>query len=289
MDKTHLLTNQQMATFVARGFLRFDELVSDDINQAVMAEIDAGSIQGAPAGTPLSQCYQGSSIRKLLDLPEIQGIIHSLVGADPLFDHDAVHVREPNQGSAQGMHADSIIDTRMDFDIQLMYFPHDIPLEMGGTLLLPGSHYRRVNEMDIARYQNMLGQVSMVCKAGTILVLHHGIWHCGRQNKTDKKRYMFKVRLNPQEPQVKLWNTDGLEAAGGNRELFTAHGDDPNFEQDVQYILSKFEPWFENASGRLEIVNRTKQWRFLTGDDNFDVHYWLTRLENKPSEGRPST
>jgi hypothetical protein len=53
--------------------------------------------------------------------------------------------------------------------------------------------------------------------------------------------------------------------------------------------LSKFEPWFENASGRLEIVNRTKQWRFLTGDDNFDVHYWLTRLENKPSEGRPST
>ncbi|MEM7737473.1 MAG: phytanoyl-CoA dioxygenase family protein [Deinococcota bacterium] len=284
MDKAHLLNNEQMATFVARGFLRFDELVPAELNQAVMAEIDAGGIQGAPAGTPLSQCYQGSSIRKLLDMPEIQGIIHSLVGADPLFDHDAVHVREPNQGSAQGMHADSIIDTRMDFDVQLMYFPHDIPLEMGGTLLLPGSHYRRVNEMDIARYQNMLGQVSMVCKAGTILVLHHGIWHCGRQNKTDKKRYMFKVRLNPQEPQVKLWNTDGLEDAGGSRELYASHKD----EHDVQYILSKFEPWFENASGRLEIVNRTKQWRFLTGDDNFDVHYWLSRLENKPSEGRPS-
>ena len=197
MDKQYLLNSQQMARFVAQGYLRFDALVPDDINRAVMAEIDAGGIRGAPAGTPLSQCYQGSAIRKMLDLPEVQGLIHSLVGPDPLFDHDAVHVREPNEGKAQGMHADSIIDTRLDFDIQIMYFPHDTPLEMGGTLLLPGSHYRKVNEMDIARYQNLLGQIPMACQAGSILVLHHGIWHCGRQNKTDQRRYMFKVRLNP--------------------------------------------------------------------------------------------
>jgi hypothetical protein len=23
-------------------------------------------------------------------------------------------------------------------------------------------------------------------------------------------------------------------------------------------------------------------WRFLTGDDNFDLSYWLSRLENAP-------
>jgi hypothetical protein len=282
IDKKYLLTSKQMAEFVARGFLRFDELVPEALNTAIMAEIDANAIKGETAGTPLSECYKGSSIRKMLDMPEIQGLIHSLVGANPLFDHDAIHVREPNQGSAQGMHADSIIDTRMDFDIQIMYFPHDIPLEMGGTLLLPGSQYRKVNEMDIARYQNMLGQIPMVCKAGSILVLHHGIWHCGRQNKTNQKRYMFKVRLNPQEPQVQLWNTDDLESAKGGRELYAGHKD----ENDIQYILSKFEPWFEDASGRLEIVNRIKQWRFLTGDNSFDVHYWMSRLENRPSQGK---
>ncbi len=282
LDKKYLLTSKQMAEFVARGFLRFDELVSLQLNQAIMAEIDAGGMKGEAAGTPLSKCYLGSNIRKLLDMPEIQGVIQSLVGVDPLFDHDAIHVREPNEGAAQGMHADSIIDTRMDFDIQIMYFPHDIPLEMGGTLLVPGSQYRKVNEMDIARYQNMLGQIPMVCKAGTILVLHHGIWHCGRQNKTNQRRYMFKVRLNPQVPQVKLWNTDDLDKAKGSREIFAGKKD----ENDIQYILSKSEPWFEDASGRLEIVNRIKQWRFMTGDDNFDVHYWLTRLENKPSQSR---
>ena len=280
IDKQHLLDSKQMAAFVARGFLRFDELVPDEINEAVMRDIDRQAIRGAPAGTPLSQCYAGTAIRRMLDLPQIQGLIQSLVGEDPLFDHDAIHVREPYEGKAQGLHADSIIDVRTHFDIQIMYFPHDVPLEMGGTLLLPGSHFRRVNEMDVAAYQNMRGQIPMVCKAGAILVLHHGIWHCGRQNKTDRRRYMFKLRLNPAVRQLRLWNTDDLtDDYYAPKEI---HSGFPR-SNDVQGILSKLEPWFEAASGRLEIVNRIKLWRFLTGDDNFDVHYWLGRLENMPA------
>ncbi len=281
VNKENLLNSKQMATFVAKGFLRFDELVPDEINQAAMAEIDAGPIPAAPAGTPLSQCYpEPSAFGHMLRMPKIEGIIQSLVGPDPLFDHQAVHVRQPNEDSAQGMHGDSIIDTRMHFDVQLMYFPHDVPLEMGGTLVVPGSHFRRINEMDIARYQNFVGQVQMVCKAGTILVLHHGIWHCGRQNKTNLKRYMFKVRLNPRVRQLRLWNTDDLTAdVSKHKPLFTG---ETNRVEDVQTVLGRMEPWFEDASGRLEIVNRIKMWRFLTGDDTFDVHYWLTRLENMP-------
>lgn len=42
--------------------------------------------------TPLSQCYPTPSLLgALLNLPEVQGIIESLVGPDPLFDHDFVH------------------------------------------------------------------------------------------------------------------------------------------------------------------------------------------------------
>lgn len=281
IDRKYLLDSKQMASFVARGFLRFDELVPAEINEAVMAEIDAGTIKAAPAGTPLSECYPApSAIGRMLNMPEIQGVIQSMVGPDPLFDHHAVHVRQANEGAAQGMHGDSIIDTRMHFDIQLMYFPHDVPLDMGGTLIVPGSQYRRINEMDIARYQNFLGQIPMVCKAGTILVLHHGIWHCGRQNKTNQKRYMYKIRLNPRVRQLRLWNTDDLETENAkHKPIFTR---DTNAVEDIQTILSRGEPWFEDAGARLEIVNRIKMWRFLTGDTNFDVHYWLTRLENMP-------
>ena len=279
MDEQQLLNSRQVAEFVARGFLRFDQVVPEDINQAVMQAIDAGSIHSYASGTPFSQCYpEPSPIGRMLRLPEIQGIIYSLIGPDPTFDHHAFHRRMPREGKAQGMHGDSIIDTRLHFDIQIMYFPHDVPLEMGGTLLVPGSHFRRINEMDIARYQNFVGQVPMVCKAGSILVLHHGIWHCGRQNQTDTIRYMYKIRLNPRVRQLRLWNTQDLDDDYGQPQpIFAGEQRD-----DIQAILAKPEPWFEDGDGRLEIVNRVRLWRFLTGDTNFDVHYWLTRLENMP-------
>ena len=282
VDKKYLLTTNQMASFATRGFLRFDELISPEVNEAVMAEIDAGTIQSPAAGTPLSTCYASpSSLGSMLRMPEVQGIIQSLVGPDPGFDHHAIHVRKPREGSAQGLHGDSIIDTRWHFDIQLMYFPHDISLEMGGTLLLPGSQFRRINEMDIARYQNMLGQVPMVCKAGSLLALHHGIWHCGRRNDTDQMRYMYKIRLNPRVRQLRLWNTDDLEAQM-SKDPFTTSGRWTSEDETIYSILANREPWFEAATGRLEVVNRIKFWRFLTGDDSFDVQYWLTRLENMP-------
>ena len=216
-----------------------------------------------------------------MQLPAIQGIVHSLVGPDPLFDHHAVHVRNPNEGKAQGLHGDSIIDTREHFDIQLMYFPHDIPIEMGGTLLLPGSQFRRINEADISRYQNFLGQIAMVCEAGTVLALHHGIWHCGRRNQTDCIRYMFKIRLNPRVRQCRLWNTEDLDRQMNLNPVLSAQARERQ-QESLFTILGKLEPWYENADGRLELVNRIRFWRFLTGNQEFDMNYWLTRLENQP-------
>lgn len=91
---------------------------------------------------------------------------------------------------------------------------------------------------------------------------------------------MFKVRLNPTVRQLCLWNTDDLtEETSRNQVLF---GPASKGEPDIQAILGKQEPWFEWADGRLELVNRIRLWRFLTGDETFDVHYWLTRLENMP-------
>ncbi len=146
---------------------------------------------------------------------------------------------------------------------EFFYFSHDTPREMGGTMFLPGSHFRRISESDVARYQNFLGQVPMVCEAGTVAVAHHGIWHCAQPNLTGNKRYMFKLRLNPTVRQRQLWNTHDIE--------------DP----EIGKILSTNHGWYGNEV-RLEIVNRIRFWRFLTGNDDFDVSYWLSRLENKP-------
>src|SRR4051794_35362791 len=104
VGKEYLLSSLQMAQFVARGFLRFDEFIPNDINDAIMKDIDAGTVKAQAAGTPLSQCYPPpSAVGEMLRLPKVAGVIQSLVGADPLFDHQAVHVREPNEDSAQAL------------------------------------------------------------------------------------------------------------------------------------------------------------------------------------------
>ena len=163
-----------------------------------------------------------------------------------------------------------------------MYFPQKTTREMGGTYFLPGSHLRKVNEASISRYQNIVGTKHAVCEAGTIFAMHMGIWHGGGFNASGEQRLMYKIRLNPTVRQRRLWNTDDLtEETGAPQPIFSpAH---PYDEDDVQTILCQSEPWYEIDTARLEYLNRIRLWRFLLGDDGFDAHYWMTRIENRPS------
>jgi Phytanoyl-CoA dioxygenase (PhyH) len=261
----NLLTSVQMAHFVANGSLRMDAVVPDEMNQQAIAVLKAG-VPAVPYGTPLSETFEdGSFVHRLVQLPEIAGAIHSLVGPEPTVDHHAVHIRKAHEGEAQDLHGDAIIDVRPDaFDMQLMYYPQEVTLEMGGTLSVPGSHLRRTNETDTGRYQNLRGQTRLTCPAGTVVFLHHGIWHGGRRNDSDIDRYMFKIRFNPTVRQVRLWNTEDL------------------YDDAVAAELNTSFPWYESATGRLEIYNRVKLWQALSGDDTFDPDYWVTRVSNRP-------
>ncbi|MEU0842145.1 phytanoyl-CoA dioxygenase family protein [Streptomyces sp. NPDC005962] len=263
--REQLMTSALMARFVAHGFLRLDSVVPDSLNDQALGVLAAG-VPAVPHGTPVAEAFpEGSFARSLLDLPAVAGALYSLVGPDPTIDHHAVHIRQPQEGRAQPLHGDAIIDVRPDaFDVQLMYYPREVTLEAGGTLIVPGSHLRRTNESDTGRYQNLLGQQRMVCPAGTVLILHHGIWHGGRRNDSGVPRYMFKIRFNPTVPQVRLWNTDDLG--------------DPAVAEELR---TRF-PWYEQATGRLELHNRIRLWRALTGDPSFDLDHWMTRVTNRP-------
>ena len=94
------LTTREMATFVANGYLRFDAVVPEEINEAAVEEMARlGAERLAPdgakpphTGTPLDECYPPpSAIGDYLRLPRVRGIVHSLVGEHPVFDHDWTH------------------------------------------------------------------------------------------------------------------------------------------------------------------------------------------------------
>ena len=281
--RTDLLSTGDMARFVARGFLRFDGLIPDEINRDFLERVMQDDVRSHPPGTLLADCYATCPpISALLQLPKVAGMIQSLVGLNPLFDHHAVHHCPPHQARAQDTHADSIVDVRSTaFDIQLMYYPHEVTASMGGTRYIPGSHFRRINEMAIARYQNIAGQQHVVCPAGTLLIMHHGIWHGGGCNRSGESRYMLKIRLNPTCRQVRLWNTDDLAALSvGPAAIFDP--DAYRHQDRIQTLFERPEKWFPMDESRLETVNRIRLWRALIDDPEFDSHYWLSRLENQP-------
>jgi hypothetical protein len=262
-----LLTAKEMASFVADGVLAFPAVVPEAINRAALADIEAGELLAdcGYRGERFAERYAGSALGQVYSLPRVAGAIRSLVGPEPIFDHHCLHV-QPARGGGGGWHADAVIDLKRHFDIQLMYFPHDTPREMGGTMILPGSQFRLVHESEVHRYQNFAGQRAVVCPAGTVLILHHNLWHTGQPNRTDRRRLMFKVRLAASHAQTRLFDTRGL--------------DDP----EVGRILGTPQPWM-GTDTRIEIINRIRLWRSLIGDESWDLSYWVSRLENDPEHG----
>ena len=299
------LTTREMAQFVVDGYLRFDAMVPEDINSRVIDELrDLQAVKlryamasvgmKAPAGseveipdiahpeslTPLSACYpEPSVLGEMLRLPEVQGIIQTLVGPDPLFDHDFVHYIPAKNPTGQHLHVDAVIDTRHpSFDIQLFYYPTAVAPGAGGTRFVPGTPLRHTRAEGVSRYQNILGEQQYSGSAGTILIMHQALWHAGQPNPSDAARWMYKIRLNPTVPQVRLWNLDDFdEVQNDARDHTFAH----LREDSVAQILRATHPWQQGHEVRYEQMERARVWRYLSGDENFDVDYYHTRMETR--------
>lgn len=308
MDKRVLLSTAQMAHFAARGFVELPAVVPHSINRQFLDDIgaaspkpdtpqghyanimDASLIPLVAPGTPLRSAYPANSaLQRLLQVPAVAGAIDSLVGPHSLLDHHFLHIAFPPHMypqeapalTSQPTHQDSTIDPRKAFDVQLFYFPHAVSANMGGTRFIPGSQFRIVSEAAVARYQNVLGQQHVVCPAGTVLMFHMGLWHGGGLNLSDEMRYMFKLRLCPTARQCRLWLDPAdqpLEKPSARPIFWTdGHPDQKHLHQ----VLTTPEKWFELDTGRLEFINRVRFWRYISGDENFDADYWVTRIENE--------
>jgi Phytanoyl-CoA dioxygenase (PhyH) len=246
VEKKHLLTAAQMAQFAVDGYIAFDAFVPQELNERVYADQEAG----------VGYWDKSQAIRDVFEYAPVKGILQSLVGANPVYDHSALHIVRAGQKEAQVWHQDSIIDARpLAFDIQAMYFSHDTPYEMGPTIILPGSHLRRVSNVSIGRYKNIVGQKRLVGKAGNIAFLHQALWHGAQPNELDKTRYMFKLRLRTGEPQRALFNTEDYNTP------------------DVRRIIGGGHHAWHGDQGRAENVQRAKLWRYLCGDDSVDVSF----------------
>ena len=128
----HLLSSVQMAQFVSSGYLKFDEMISKDLCAACLVEMRDNKGYLA-VGTPFEDTWpKGTALGDAFRLPQVRGLIHSLVGPDPLYDHHAAHLTPAGVMKGPNTHQDSVIDFRENyFDIQLS-------LGCGGSVPIPG-------------------------------------------------------------------------------------------------------------------------------------------------------
>ena len=261
----HLLGSATMAQFIGQGYLSFEEIVPREMCDELLGDIE--SFQGfEEVGSPFRNLWKDHVLGDIFRLPRVEGMIHSLVGSDPLYDHHAVHIVPPHTEVGAQLHQDSVTDLRENyFDIQISLFPQDTPPEIGGTAFLPGTHFRNIRTGEASFYQHVLGRKFADCKAGTILVWDTRLWHAARNNRTAKTRYMFKLRLNPTVPQVRLFDISGLDHPDVSKKLF---GGQPFFESDYRY----------------EMMKRVQRWRFVSDQPDYDFgEQFMRRIEHNPS------
>jgi len=215
----------------------------------------------------MAQFVASGYLRLECMVPKVQGLIRSLVGPNPLYNHHGPHITPTCQLRGPDTHQDSVIDFREDyFDIQLSLFADDTPDEMGRTLLMPRMHFRNVQTSEITVYQHMRGKVWATCPAGTIYVWNTRVWHGARCNHTDTDhdRYMYKLCLNSTSPQVRYFDTSDL--------------DDPA----IGDILNTHHGW-EGNEHRYKLMQRVKLWRFVSGQPDYDLgERFLRRIEYNP-------
>ena len=263
--REHLLSSKQMAQFVASGYVRIEGMVPEDLSRACLEEMRHNRGYLA-VGTPFEETWpKGTALGEAFRLPRVQGLIHSLVGPEPLYDHHFPHLTRAEETRGPNMHQDSVIDFRENyFDVQLSLFPVDTTDEMGGTFLVPGTQFRNVRTGEIAIYHHMRGKIWAACPGGTMFAWNTRVWHGARSNYTGQDRFMYKLRLNPTEPQIRNFDTSDLDDPEIGRILHTNHG-------------------WEGNEHRYEVMQRVRLWRFVSGQPDYDIgERFLRRIEYQP-------
>ena len=214
MHKGRLLDAGTMAKFAVDGFVEFDDLVPPDLSEQVHRDaLTYPPTRGFDPNAPREFWDASTAVRGVFDLAAVKGVVRSLGGPSPIHDHSYLHTVPPGKFEAQRWHVDSALAAEHPrrFDVLVCFFPHATPAEMGPTLVLPGSHLRRVSYHDVTRYKNFRGQVQLVGGGGRIVFMHESLWHCAQPNTTDKWRFMFKIRYQPNVPQRALFDVEGWD------------------------------------------------------------------------------
>ena len=248
-DVQPTMTDRDVMAFVASGYVILEGVIADDIRERY-EELTDRSLK------PLVQTPE--FIQGVFLHPEVAGVARSLLGRDFLAPTSAHHhlYEAPHEG--QNWHSDGLSETGIGVThLQCYYYPQEVGLEDGPTMILPGSAFRLVDREAIAHYGDIAGQASLTVPAGTVVMGHYGIWHKAGPKLNDRRRGMIKFSYFRTAEPTRDWIT-------GSEEI-------PEYE-DV-----RIQPYVTNVEHYRERIRCRRTWEWLCGvQTNRDQTAWGT-------------
>lgn len=169
-DCTPTMTDTQVVEFCRRGYLLFEGVVPDEINQRAVAYCDENN--GAAPG------HEDWYVDNVTLNPQVVGSIRSLLGKNFRYVRGGGNHRVQCPSPAQNWHRDggSKFGPQLDC-LQVFYYPQDTPVEMGPTEVLPGSQFLFSLQASMGHYGKIRGTVLTTAPAGSIFLTVYSIWH----------------------------------------------------------------------------------------------------------------
>ena len=208
--KSHLLNDEAMLHFVARGFCVVKTDVAPRVHAQILTDAERAMARGNPGNDIL---HVAPGLDEVFADPAIVGALSSILGDSyAMHCHRHCHL---NRAGAEGrrFHQDGSPRRFQGWSrpwrrqhrprtVMAIYYPHETPLAMGPTGVIPGTQYYGAQPDNASEYEFRFA----VAEPGDVLLVHFDLWHRVSDNVSDRDRYMMKFLFErAEEPTAPSW------------------------------------------------------------------------------------
>lgn len=205
IDSKYLLNDDQMAQFIAHGYLQLQTDFSRQFHQSVLQKMnEVYAAEGNPGNNLVPRIPE---IQQFFDHPTVKGALTSILGPDYIMHaHRHGHYNRPGTSDG-GWHKDNYwgnekTRNHVPWSAMIFYYPQDVTADMGPTGIMPGSQNRY--KMEPRDEINL----PVVGRAGTMALIDYDIWHRATANSSVNDRYMLKfLFFRLEAPKRPEWNS----------------------------------------------------------------------------------
>ena len=208
--KSHLLDDDAMLHFIARGFCVVKTQVAPRIHAQILVDAERAMAQGNPGNDIL---HAAPGLDEVFADPAIVGALSSILGDSyQMHCHRHCHL---NRAGSEGrrFHQDGSPRRFQGWSrpwrrhhrprtVMAIYYPHETPIAMGPTGVIPGTQYCGAQLENAFAYEFRFA----VAEPGDVLLVHFDLWHRVSDNVSDRDRYMMKFLFQrAEEPTAPSW------------------------------------------------------------------------------------